>query len=133
MQIPRDNVRALIRRLRENDVVIYLPDQTYLGNQSALVNFFGEAAVTNIATSKIAKISGAAVLTYFFRRRDDDSGYIVDIGAPLHSFPTDDAVCDTERLVALLEAQIRLAPDQYLWLYKKFKKRPPEFPDLYGR
>jgi KDO2-lipid IV(A) lauroyltransferase len=42
-------------------------------------------------------------------------------------------VCDTERLVALLEAQIRLAPDQYLWLYKKFKKRPPEFPDLYGR
>jgi KDO2-lipid IV(A) lauroyltransferase len=130
-QIPRDNVRALIRRLRENDVVVYLPDQTYLGNQSAMVRFFGEPAVTNIAITKIAKISGAAVLTYFFRRCDDDSGYIVDIGAPIPSFPTDDAVRDTERLVALLEAQIRLAPDQYLWLYKKFKKRPESFPDLY--
>jgi KDO2-lipid IV(A) lauroyltransferase len=132
-QIPRDDVRALIRRLREKDVVIYLPDQTYLGNQSAMIPFFGEPAVTNIAASKLAKITGAGVLTYFFRRRDDDSGYVVDIGAPLEDFPTDDAVRDTARLVALLEAYIRRVPDQYLWLYKKFKKRPPPLPDIYGR
>ncbi|HSC15745.1 MAG TPA: lipid A biosynthesis acyltransferase, partial [Gammaproteobacteria bacterium] len=67
-QIPRDNVRALLRTLRDGYAVGYLPDQTYLGNQSELLPFFGEPAVTNTATSKLAAISGATVLTYFFRR-----------------------------------------------------------------
>jgi KDO2-lipid IV(A) lauroyltransferase len=60
-QIPRDNVRLLIRLLKKNEAVLYMPDQTYLGNQSALIPFFGEPAMTNIATTKIAKISGAPV------------------------------------------------------------------------
>jgi KDO2-lipid IV(A) lauroyltransferase len=130
-QIPRDDVRTLIRRLREKDTVVYLPDQTYLGNQSALIPFFGEPAVTNIAASRLARITGAAVLTYFFRRRDDGSGYDVEIGAPLADFPTDDPIHDSTTFVALLEAYIRRAPDQYLWLYKKFKKRPSPLPDVY--
>lgn len=132
-QIPRDNVRALVRKLADNYAVVYLPDQTYLGNQSALLPFFGEPAVTNVALSKLARITGAAVLTYFFRRRDDDSGYIVDIGPPFEDFPTDDAAADTQRFVERLEAYIRLVPDQYLWVYKKYKGRPAPLPDLYAR
>jgi KDO2-lipid IV(A) lauroyltransferase len=131
-QIPRDNVRTLLRNLRDNFAVVYLPDQTYLGKQSELLPFFGEPAVTNVAASKLAKISGATVLTYFFRRLADGTGYVVDIGPPLVDFPTDDPAADTRRLVALLESYIRLAPEQYLWLYKKFKGRPAPFPDLYG-
>jgi KDO2-lipid IV(A) lauroyltransferase len=131
-QIPRDNVRMLLRHLRENHVVLYMPDQTYLGNQSELLPFFGVPAVTNVATSKLAAISGAVVLPYFFRRLADNTGYVVNIGPPLPDFPTKDAAQDTRRLVAVLEDYIRLAPEQYLWLYKKFKGRPPEFPDLYG-
>ena len=131
-QIPRDNVRALLRKLRDKRVVIYMPDQTYLGNQSELLPFFGEPAVTNTATSKIAAISGAAVLPYFFRRLPSGD-YRVDIGPALDGFPSDSPARDTERLVALLEDYIRLAPEQYLWLYKKFKGRPAPFPDVYAR
>ena len=130
-QIPRDNVRTLLRNLRDNYAVVYLPDQTYLGKQSELLPFFGEPTVTNVATSKLAKISGAVVLPYFFRRLADGSGYVVDIGAPLPDFPSDDAAEDTRRLVGRLEEYIRLAPEQYLWLYKKFKSRPEPYPDLY--
>jgi len=130
-QIPRDNVRALVRSLRDNNAVLYSPDQTYLGNQSALLPFFGEPAVTNTATSKLAKISGAPVLPYFFRRLPDGN-YRVDIGAPLADFPSDSPARDSERLFALLEEYIRLAPEQYLWLYKKFKGRPPPFVDVYA-
>jgi len=36
-------------------------------------------------------------------------------------------------IVALLEAYIRRQPEQYLWLYKKFKHRPADLPDLYAR
>jgi KDO2-lipid IV(A) lauroyltransferase len=130
-QIPRDNVRALLRKLRGNYAVAYLPDQTYLGNQSEILPFFGEPAVTNIATSKLAKISGATVLPYFFRRLADGTGYVVNIGPALPNFPSDDAAADTRRLVHALEEYIRLAPEQYLWLYKKFKGRPEPHPNLY--
>ena len=132
-QIPRDNVRMLIRLLRANEAVLYMPDQTYLGNQSALIPFFGEPAMTNIATSKIAKISGASVLPYWFRRKPgDERCYEVEIGAPLDDFPTGDAMADTRRLVAMLEARIRETPEQYLWVYKKFKRRPESFDDVYS-
>ena len=131
-QIARDNVRLLIRLLKRNEAVLYMPDQTYLGNQSALIPFFGEPAMTNIATSKIARLSGSPVLPYFFRRNPDERTYTVTIGAPLADFPTDDAVADTARLVALLEQRIRETPEQYLWAYKKFKRRPAEFGDIYA-
>jgi Kdo2-lipid IVA lauroyltransferase/acyltransferase len=131
-QIPRDNVRALLRNLRDNYAVCYLPDQTYLGKQSELLPFFGEPAVTNTATSKLAAISGATVLPYFFRRLPDGN-YRVDIGAPLADFPSESALHDTVRLFGLLEDYIRLAPEQYLWLYKKFKGRPAPLADVYAR
>jgi len=107
-----------------------MPDQTYLGKQSELLPFFGQPAVTNTATSKLAGISGAAVLPYFFQRLPDGR-YRVDIGAPLDDFPSDDLAADTTRLFALLETYIRRAPEQYLWLYKKFKGRPPPYSDPY--
>jgi KDO2-lipid IV(A) lauroyltransferase len=130
-QIARDNVRAAIRHLKSNGVLLYLPDQTYLGNQSALVPFFGEPALTNIATSKLARLSGATVLTYFFRRLPEDSGYVVDIDV-LEGFPTADPIADTRQLGAALERYIRIAPEQYLWTYKKFKYRPEPLRDLYA-
>jgi Kdo2-lipid IVA lauroyltransferase/acyltransferase len=131
-QIPRDNVRALLRNLRDNCAVVYLPDQTYLGKQSEVLPFFGEPAVTNTATSKLARISGTTVLPYLFRRLPNGR-YRVDIGPPLPGLPSDDATVDTLRLFAALEAYIRQAPEQYLWLYKKFKGRPAPHPDAYAR
>ncbi len=131
IQIPRDNVRALLRRLKENHVVAYMPDQSYLGNQSTMLPFFGEPALTNIVTSKLARISGATALPYFFRRLPGDSGYVVEIGAPMPDFPSGNAESDTLKFVALLEDYIRRVPEQYLWLYKKFKRRPEPYGDPY--
>lgn len=131
-QIPRDNVRSLLRALRENQAVLYMPDQTYLGRQSAVLPFFGEPAVTNTATGKLAALSGAAVLTYFFRRLPRGR-YAVDIGPALAGFPSGDAAADTRRLVGLLEDYIRAAPEQYLWIYKKFKGRPAPHADPYAQ
>jgi KDO2-lipid IV(A) lauroyltransferase len=131
-QIPRDNVRALLRNLRDNYAVVYLPDQTYIGKQNELLPFFGEPAVTNTATSKLAAISGTTVLPYFFRRLPNGR-YRVDIGPPLAGIPSHDAAADTVRLFAALESYIRQAPEQYLWLYKKFKGRPAPYPDVYER
>jgi KDO2-lipid IV(A) lauroyltransferase len=131
-RIPRDNVRTLLRKLKSGEVVAYMPDQTYLGKQSAILPFFGEPAVANVATSKLASLSGAVVLTYFFRRLPGAAGYVVDI-EPLEGFPSENPLSDARRLLSRLERYIEHAPEQYLWIYKKFKARPPPYPDPYLR
>lgn len=130
-QIPRDNVRALLRALKKGRIVAYMPDQTYVGNQSELLPFFGEPAMTNIATSKLARISDATVLLYLFRRLPGTEGYVVNILPAPGGVPSENAIDDTRKLVRVLEDYIRLAPEQYLWLYKKFKGRPAPLPNIY--
>ncbi|MFS8606877.1 MAG: lipid A biosynthesis lauroyl acyltransferase [Gammaproteobacteria bacterium] len=130
-QFPRDDVRGLLRALKRGKMVVYLPDQTYVGNQSALLSFFGEPAMTNIAVTKLAKLGRATVLPYLTRRLPGLAGYEVTIGPPLEGVPSDDPIRDTRLWLDVLESRIRVAPEQYLWVYKKFKSRPPPLPDLY--
>lgn len=131
--MPKDNVRAMIRGLKRNAAVWYAPDQVYLGKQAKLVPFFGVPAMTNTATGKLARLSGAAVVPFFFARRDDDSGYVLRFEPALEDFPSGDADADTRRLVAVLERFVRDAPDQYMWIHRRFKGRPAPLPNIYGR
>ena len=131
-QIPKDNIRAMVRTLRNGGAVAYLADLTGRGNNRAMIPFFGEPAMTTTAVSKLARITGATVLTYFFRRLPGRSGYLVNIGPPLEDFPGDSPVADTRRLVERLENYIRQAPEQYMWTYRRFKGRPEPYPDLYA-
>jgi len=130
-QIPKDNIRTMVRALRDNGTVAYLADLANKGSNSELIPFFGEPAITTTTVSKLAKITDAIVLTYFFRRLPGKAGYVANIGAPLDDFPTDDVVADTRRLVERLEEYIRLAPEQYMWTYRRFKGRPESYPDIY--
>ena len=127
----KDSVRTMMRSLSRNAVVWYAADQSYRRKYSALVPFFGVPAMTNTATSRLAKLSGATVLTYFGRRLPDDSGYVLNIGKPLERFPSDDLVEDTTRLMKELETFVRKCPEQYCWIHKRFKGRPDPYPDLY--
>jgi KDO2-lipid IV(A) lauroyltransferase len=129
--IAKDNVRGMIRCLKRNGVVWYAPDQSYRGKQSELVEFFGAPAMTNVATSQLAKLTGSAVVPYFPRRLADNAGYEMVFGPPLENFPGDDPVADTRRLNQLLEEHIRTCPEQYYWVHRKFKDRPEPYPDIY--
>ena len=65
------------------------------------------------------------------RKKYVNTGYVVDIGPPLSDFPTTDVIDDTRRLVKRLEDYIRLAPEQYMWTYPRFKNRPEPYPNIY--
>ena len=71
------DTRAMLRALRDNATVWYAPDQAHTGAGAELLPFFGEPAMTNTATARLARVSGAAVLPFQFRRLDDGSGYLV--------------------------------------------------------
>jgi KDO2-lipid IV(A) lauroyltransferase len=131
--IAKDNVRAMIRCLKRNGVVWYAPDQSYRGKQSELVEFFGEPAMTNVATSQLARLTGAAVVPYFPRRLPGNAGYELVFGPRLEDFPGEDPIADATRLNRLLEDHIQSCPEQYYWVHRKFKGRPPPYPDIYAR
>jgi Kdo2-lipid IVA lauroyltransferase/acyltransferase len=131
--IPYDDIRAMIRALKKNEAVWYAPDQSYRNKGAAMVNFFGIPAATNTATSRLARISGAAVMTYFAERLPGNAGYRVVIGPALENFPSADPVDDAERYNRLLEEQIRRVPEQYFWVHRRFKGLSAAYPNYYGR
>ena len=130
--ISSDSVRELLTSLKANLPLWYAPDQKDFGKASAMVPLFGHAAATNVATSRIARITGASVLPYFPERLADGSGFVVRILPPFADFPSDDPIADAARFHALIEAHVRRCPEQYLWTYKRFK-RPGTDGDPYRR
>jgi len=126
-----DDVRSLLRMLRKNATVWYAPDQVRV-DTGVLVPFFGEPAMTSTAASRLARVSGVAVIPLFFCRLADDSGYLLRFYPQLDDFPTKDELHDTARLMSILEGFVRECPAQYFWTHKKFKGRPSEMRDLYG-
>lgn len=130
--IRRDDVRSLLRSLRNGHVVWYAPDQAYRGKHSAAVPFFKVPAATNLATSRLARSSGAPVLPFFSLRRPDGR-YRLVIEPPLENFPGSDPEADAARMNCIIEAAIRQAPEQYLWVHRKFKAVKPGEVDPYER
>jgi Kdo2-lipid IVA lauroyltransferase/acyltransferase len=131
--IRSDELGTLVLALRQNGAVWYAPDQFSREKRAVMVPFFGTPAATTTSTSRLARLTGAAVLTYFPQRLPDGSGYRVVIGPELDRFPSDDPATDAARLGALLEAQIRKHPEQYLWVHRRFKRPTAEYADYYGR
>jgi len=129
--IPKDNARSMVRTLREGATIWYAPDQAYVGKLSELLYFFGEPAMTSVATSQLARMGQAIVMPFFPSRTDDNGEWLLEFGAPLENFPSDDARADTQRLTTLLEAHIRTYPEQYYWIHKRFKGRPEPHIDPY--
>ena len=122
--IPRDDVRAMLRSLKENRAVWYAFDQGYRGKNMAMVPFFGIDAPTNVAISRLAKVSKAAVVPFFAERLPGTEGYLLTLQPALENFPTDDAIADATRLNHILEEQIKRVPEQYIWSHDRFKVVP---------
>ena len=129
--IPKQNMRGMVRALRQGIPVWYAPDQSYRGEMSALLPFCGEPAMTNIALSGIVRLGKAAVVPLVPRRLPDGQGYVLEIFPALDNFPGENPEADALRVNALIEAQIREIPEQYYWIHRRFKNRPPPLPDPY--
>ena len=129
--IPRDDIRTLITALKNNECVWYAPDQSYRKKGAEMVPLFGIPAATNTLTSRLARMTGAAVVPYFFERLPDARGYRAVIHPAFESFPSDCPIADTERFNHLIEAQVRRVPEQYLWIHRRFKGLSADYPDYY--
>ncbi len=116
------DTRAAIRHLKRGGILWYAPDQDMRGKETVFAPFFGIPAATITATHQFARLTGCAVVPFFHRR--EGNRYVLRIAPPLEPFPTEDVVVDSARVNAAIEAMVREAPSQYLWLHRRFKRQP---------
>ena len=119
----QQELRPALRHLKQGGVLWYAPDQDMLGKDTVFAPFFEIPAATITATHQLARLSGCAVLPFFHHREGDR--YVLRIDPPLRDFPSHDVAADTARVNAAIEAMVREAPAQYLWIHRRFKRRPP--------
>lgn len=127
----KDDIRGAVKYLRNGGTLWYAPDQDMRSKDSVFVPFFGVPAATITATHHLARMSGALVIPFFHQRLPAGEGYALRLGAPLENFPGPDVLDDTARVNACIEQMVREAPEQYLWVHKRFKTRPLGQPPVY--
>lgn len=127
----RKDIRGAFRHLKAGKMLWYAPDQDYGPDKAVYAPFFGQPAATITAGSRFAAINQSPALIVSHRRLTREKCYVLE-GAPLpDGFPSGDDVQDATLINRMLEAEIRKAPAQYLWMHKRFKTRPggkPESP-----
>jgi KDO2-lipid IV(A) lauroyltransferase len=122
----QEGVRAALRSMvREKRPFFYLPDQDYGPRDALFVPFFGVPAATVPGLSRIAKLAGAKVVPCITRMLPGGAGYVVRLEPPWENFPSGDHHADTRRMNEYIERQVLAMPEQYLWMHKRFKTRPP--------
>ena len=127
----KQDVRGAVRHLKRGGLLWYAPDQDPSRGDSVYVPFFGQPAHSLTSTHQLARMSGAAVVLFEHVRRDD-GGYTLRLLPALDGFPSSDATADTARIMAGIESMVRQAPAQYLWIHRRFKRRPPGMADPYA-
>jgi KDO2-lipid IV(A) lauroyltransferase len=127
--IAKKDVRGLLRVLGQGGVVAYSADQNFT-YQNAFVPFFGIPAATLTATPELARRGKAVVLPFWFHR-DRDGRYKLRIEPQWSGWPSGDPTADAARYMAELEKVVRQHPEQYLWMHRRFKTRPPGEADVY--
>ncbi len=130
--IERDDIRGMVRALRDNECVWYAPDQSYRKKGAEMVPFFGVPAATNVFTSRLATLTGAAVLFIGHERLPGNAGYRVSIHPAPEGYPSPSATDDAEQYHHFVEAEVRRNPAQYWWIHRRFKGLSADYPNYYG-
>jgi KDO2-lipid IV(A) lauroyltransferase len=122
-------VRGLVSALRDGEVMYLLPDMNFGPEESIFVPFYGVPAATVPSLSRFARLGRAKVVPVVTRLTR--TGYEVRVLEAWAGFPTDDITADTARMNERLQEWIDAMPEQYYWVHKRFKTRPPGAPSIY--
>ena len=119
----KEYARSILKALGNNEAVGILVDQNASLEEGTFVDFFGVPACAGTGFAKLAAHSGAAVIPGFALWIESERKYVLRFYPPLEI--TGDTESDTRALHRQLEAVIREYPDQWLWIHRRWKTRPP--------
>jgi len=128
----QDGIRAVVRSMRKGLPFYYLPDMDLGDRDSIFVPFFGVPAATISGLSRIAQLAGAVVVPAVTRQLPGGQGYVLRFYPAWDNFPGGNVEHDTRRMNAFIEECVREMPEQYYWVHKRFKTRPPGEQPVYS-
>ena len=126
-----EGVKPIIRAMKSGLPFYYLPDMDFGARDSVFVPFFGVKAATITGVSRLAKLTGAAVVPVIATQRPNGNGYDVRFYPAWDKFPSGDDEADARRVNGFIEERVLENTAQYLWTHKRFKTRPPNEPSVY--
>ncbi|WP_311750254.1 Kdo(2)-lipid IV(A) acyltransferase [Proteus columbae] len=131
--IDRKDVKGMIRSLKAGEIIWYAPDHDYGPRKSVFVPLFAvDKAATTTGTYILAKTSNPALIPFTPKRLPEGKGYELIISPPVADFPTDNEENTARAMNKVVEQEILRAPDQYMWLHRRFKTRPEGDASLYN-
>lgn len=119
----QEGMRGIIKAMKAGHQFYYLPDMDFGPKESIFVPFFGVQAATIPGVARLVRLTGAKVVACITRQVAD--GYEVEVMPPWDNFPGASVEADTEFVNRFIEGQVLRMPEQYFWLHKRFKTRPP--------
>ena len=119
----QEGTRKALKAMKAGRFFHYSPDMDYGPKESVFVPFFGVQTATITGLARLAKLTGATVIPLVTRM--ESGGYVATVGEPWADFPGDGDTGDARRLNAFIEQEVLKSPEQYYWLHKRFKTRPP--------
>ena len=130
--IDRKDLKGMVRALKSGDVVWYAPDHDYGPRSSVFVPFFAvEQTATTTGTWMLAKMSKACLVPFVPRRKPDGKGYELIMLEGETTPPLETAEETAAWMNKVVERCILMAPEQYMWLHRRFKTRPDGVPSRY--
>jgi len=131
----REGIRGLVRVIKNNLPIYYLPDMDFGHKGAVFVPFFGVSTATQTSTAQLARQFDLPVVPILSGWNPKTGRYCVEVLPPLSNFPGKDTTLeqDTAHLNELLESWIRKDPSQYYWVHRRFKTRPDGQPDPYSK
>jgi KDO2-lipid IV(A) lauroyltransferase len=124
-----EGVREMIAAVRGGAAMYLLPDMNFGAEDSIFVPFYGVQAATVPSLPRFARLCKAKVVPLLTRLTS--TGYEVKLLPAWEGYPTGDMEGDTALMNARLEGYIDGMPEQYYWVHKRFKTRPPGEPPVY--
>jgi Kdo2-lipid IVA lauroyltransferase/acyltransferase len=127
--------RQALRVLREGGTLGILSDLNTQTREGVFVPFFGKLACTTAGIATLALKTDAVVIPTCAVWRKDRGRYFFHGDPPVELVRTGDHAKDvkvnTANFAAAVERMVRLYPDQWLWIHKRWKTRPPGEADIY--
>jgi KDO2-lipid IV(A) lauroyltransferase len=123
-----ESPRKMLRLLKQGNILGIVPDQDMSAVEGVFVDFFGEKALTPVAPVKLAMAAGTSIVPIFVVRKPDDTNMVVveepievlrqkgDNGEAVKKF--------TQEWTSLLEKYVKMYPEQWVWLHRRWKTRP---------
>lgn len=128
----RSDIKGMIRALKNGEIIWYAPDHDYGPKSSVFAPLFAmEQAATTAGTHMLVRLAKPAVIPFVPRRLPNGQGYELIVLPDQTDVPLESDVATATYMNKVLEKAILLAPDQYMWLHRRFKTRPPGQPSLY--